>query len=144
MRFEPATEVTERVLSFAESEGYLRPLLDFATMIFPLLSDMKAADLNLRQFLHLKAIMVACTVDWQGLVSATPRYQKNRGKGVTRREIEILKLISAGYRYQEIAGMMFISFETVKTHVKHVLGKLEVKTKTQAVRRAQDLRLLDE
>jgi hypothetical protein len=39
---------------------------------------------------------------------------------------------------------MFISPETVKTHVKHVFGKLEVTTKTQAIRRAQDLRLLGE
>jgi len=142
-RQERAAEVMEGALSFAESEGYIRPFLDYAPMIFPLLSDMKAADLSLRQFLHLKTIMAACTVDGKGLVGTTTRFRKDRSKGLTEREIEILRLMAAGFRYREIATKMFISFETVKTHVKHVFGKLEVKTGTQAVRRAQDLRLLD-
>jgi LuxR family transcriptional regulator, maltose regulon positive regulatory protein len=142
-RRERAAEVMESALTFAESEGYIRPFLDYAQMIFPLLSDMKAADLSLRQFLHLKEIMTACTVDGKGLVGATTRFQKDRSKGLTEREIEILRLMAAGFRYQEIATKTFISFETVKTHVKHVFSKLEVKTRTQAVRRAQDLRFLD-
>jgi LuxR family maltose regulon positive regulatory protein len=141
---ERATQVMEDALTFAETEGYIRPFLTYAPMIFPLLSDMKAADLGLRQFLHLKAVMAACVVDSKGLVSSTVRFRKDRSKGLTEREIEILRLMAAGYRYQEIARRMFISFETVKTHVKHVFRKLEVKSKTQAVRRAQDLGLLGE
>jgi LuxR family maltose regulon positive regulatory protein len=139
-----AKQVMEGALSFAEAEGYVRPFLKYATMIFPLLSDMKAADLSLRQFLQLKTIMASCTVDEKGLVSETTRFQKDRSKALTEREVEILRLMAAGHRYQEIAKRMFISLETVKTHVKHVFGKLEVTTKTQAIRRAQDLHLLGE
>ncbi|MGA2107716.1 MAG: LuxR C-terminal-related transcriptional regulator, partial [Syntrophorhabdales bacterium] len=141
---ERAKQVMEGALSFAEAEGYVRPFLKYAATIFPLLSDMKAADLSLRQFLQLKTVMAACTIDEKGLVGATTRFQKDRSKALTEREVELLKLMAAGHRYQEIARRMFISPETVKTHVKHVFGKLEVTTKTQAIRRAQDLRLLGE
>ena len=138
-----AKQVMEGALSFAEAEGYVRPFLKYAATIFPLLSDMKAADLSLRQFLQLKTVMAACTIDKKGLVGATTRFQKDRSKALTEREVELLKLMAAGHRYQEIARRMFISPETVKTHVKHI-RKLEVTTKTQAIRRAQDLRLLGE
>ncbi len=140
---ELARQVMEGALSFAETEGYVRPFLNYAAMIFPLLSDMKVADIDLRQFLHIKTIMAACTVDEKGLVGATTRFQKDRSKALTEREVEILKLMAAGHRYQEIAKRMFIAKETVKTHVKHIFGKLDVTTRIQAIRRGQDLRLLD-
>jgi LuxR family transcriptional regulator, maltose regulon positive regulatory protein len=141
---ERAGHVMEGALSFAESEGYVRPFLNYAAMIFPLLSDMRVADLGLRQFLQLKTIMAACTVDGKGLVGATARFRKDRSKALTDREVEILGLMAAGHRYQDIAKRIFISVETVKTHVKHIFGKLDVTTKTQAIRRAEDLRLLHE
>jgi LuxR family transcriptional regulator, maltose regulon positive regulatory protein len=141
---ERAGQVMGGALSFAESEGYVRPFLNYAAMIFPLLSDMRVADLSLRQFLQLKTIMAACTVDGRGLVGATTRFRKDRTKALTDREVEILELMAAGHRYQEIAKRTFISVETVKTHVKHIFGKLDVTTKTQAIRRAEDLRLLRE
>lgn len=142
--YERARQVMEDALAFAETEGYIRPFLNYASMIFPLLSDMRADDLGLRPFLHLKTVMAAFAVDDRGLVGSTTRFREDRSKGLTEREVEILRLMAAGHRYQEIARRMFISLETVKTHVKHVFRKLEVKSKTQAIRRAQDLRLLGE
>jgi LuxR family maltose regulon positive regulatory protein len=58
---------------------------------------------------------------------------------LSNREGEVLKLITAGHSNKEIARTLAITPETVKSHVKHIFAKLEVKTRTQAVSRAQSL-----
>jgi LuxR family maltose regulon positive regulatory protein len=61
---------------------------------------------------------------------------------LTRRETGILELLTAGYRDREIADKFCISLHTVKTHMKHVFQKLDVNTRVQAVRRAEELKLV--
>jgi DNA-binding CsgD family transcriptional regulator len=52
---------------------------------------------------------------------------------LTRREIEILRLLATGRTYREIARELDLSAETVRSHVKHILRKLEVPNRSQAV-----------
>lgn len=70
----------------------------------------------------------------------TQKMQADRAKAkehhhyddLTARELEVLKLIAAGYANQEIADELFITLKTVKTHVSNLLSKLEVSDRTQA------------
>lgn len=52
---------------------------------------------------------------------------------LTEREREILELIAEGYNTAEIASMLKISHNTVNNHIRHIYGKLEVNSRTQAV-----------
>jgi DNA-binding NarL/FixJ family response regulator len=52
---------------------------------------------------------------------------------LTPREIEVLELVRRGLRNREIAASLGVSEETVQTHVKHILGKLEVPDRTAAI-----------
>ncbi|HEX6131800.1 MAG TPA: response regulator transcription factor [Actinomycetota bacterium] len=52
---------------------------------------------------------------------------------LTEREREILALLAEGMRNDEIAGKLFISPQTVQTHVRNILGKLRVHSKLEAV-----------
>lgn len=52
---------------------------------------------------------------------------------LTDRELDVLRLMTKGYSNQEIAGMMVLSATTVHSHVSHILAKLEVASRTQAV-----------
>jgi DNA-binding NarL/FixJ family response regulator len=52
---------------------------------------------------------------------------------LTAREREILQLLADGMSNAEVAKKLFISQETVKSHVRHILAKLEADTRTQAV-----------
>ena len=52
--------------------------------------------------------------------------------GLTRREHEVLGLIADGRTNQEIAKELCISVPTAKVHVRHILEKLGVRTRTQA------------
>jgi len=58
--------------------------------------------------------------------------QTNR-YGLSERELEVLKLMSSGLLYKEIANKLFISGNTVKNHLKSVYKKLHVQNKMEAV-----------
>ncbi len=52
---------------------------------------------------------------------------------LTAREIEVLSQIAEGNRNRDIAGKLFITEETVKVHIKHIMEKLGASDRTQAV-----------
>src|ERR671939_416330 len=58
---------------------------------------------------------------------------KERENMLTAREREILQLLADGMSNADVAAKLFISQETVKSHVRHILTKLEADTRTQAV-----------
>ena len=51
---------------------------------------------------------------------------------LTRRETEVLDLLSRGYRYREIAERLHVGLETVRTHIRHIYDKLQVRSRTEA------------
>ena len=55
---------------------------------------------------------------------------------LTERELEVLSLIAKGCSNQEISDNLFISLNTVKTHIKNIFQKLEVEDRTQAAMKA--------
>jgi DNA-binding NarL/FixJ family response regulator len=59
--------------------------------------------------------------------------QNLSGDPLSRREIEVLEKIAGGNRNIDIAAMLFISDETVKGHVKHIMEKLGANDRTEAV-----------
>ncbi len=66
---------------------------------------------------------------------ASPAEADPSGKleSLTEREMEVLQLVSKGLSNQEIAEEFVLSQGTIKTHVKRILAKLEVRDRTQAV-----------
>jgi DNA-binding NarL/FixJ family response regulator len=58
---------------------------------------------------------------------------KDKEDMLTSREREILQLLADGMSNADVAGRLFISQETVKSHVRHILAKLEADTRTHAV-----------
>jgi len=58
---------------------------------------------------------------------------KDRDDMLTPREREILQLLADGMSNSDVAAKLFISQETVKSHVRHILTKLEADTRTHAV-----------
>lgn len=57
---------------------------------------------------------------------------------LSERELEILRLIAKGASNREIAGLLFLAEGTVKNHVTNILGKLDVRDRTQAAIKAKD------
>jgi DNA-binding NarL/FixJ family response regulator len=61
---------------------------------------------------------------------------------LTQREREVLRLLSDGFANEEIGKELFISPETVRTHIRKAMGKLGAETRTQAVAKALRLSLI--
>lgn len=78
--------------------------------------------------------------------AAPARFERNERAlatlGITEREYDVLKLLADGHSNGEIAKKLFVSANTVKTHLAHLYGKLGVSRRTQAVCKAKSLRLL--
>jgi DNA-binding CsgD family transcriptional regulator len=63
--------------------------------------------------------------------------------GLSRREVEVLRLVSVGRTNREIARALFLSPRTIDMHVRNVLTKLGCRSRTEATRRAAELGLLE-
>jgi len=56
-------------------------------------------------------------------------------QNLSRREQEILEQLSKGYRYKEIADKLFVSIETVRTHIRNIYEKLQVNSRADALKK---------
>ena len=64
---------------------------------------------------------------------ATQLAEHMSDENLTAREIEVLRQIAEGNRNRDIGGKLFITEETVKVHIKHIMEKLGASDRTQAV-----------
>lgn len=60
-------------------------------------------------------------------------FQKSTQSPLTKRETEILQLVMAGKKRNEIADELFVELVTVKTHIKNIYSKLDVNSRSMAI-----------
>ncbi len=110
-------------------------------------------DLSLEFYLGLVAVLFTGLGVWVGLrlthrktIIIDPNFKLNAPElqrlGISKREYEVLELIAQGLSNREIAEKLFVSLNTVKTHSSNLFMKLEARRRTEAIRRAKELRLL--
>ncbi len=68
--------------------------------------------------------------------------QQANSNGLSKRELEVLQKMGEGFSNQEIAGTLFLSESTIKTHVSNILFKLDAKRRTEAVKIAREKGLI--
>ena len=74
---------------------------------------------------------------------AVRRSQSDRSRGLlSDREVEVLGCLARGQTTAQIADTLFISENTVKTHIRHILEKMEVNNRAEAVARAAQMDLI--
>jgi LuxR family transcriptional regulator, maltose regulon positive regulatory protein len=131
-------ERVEQLLDVAAARGYIRPLLDGGEPV--------------RALIHAAG---ARSLSPAGRTFATELLERFDGHGpgggqtpasgleglLTDREEEVLAYLAQDLSNKAIARAMFVSTETVKTHLKHLYGKLGANTRRQAVVRAREMGL---
>jgi LuxR family maltose regulon positive regulatory protein len=131
-----------QALTLAEPEGYVRIFIDKGRPMAELLS--LAVSNNISPDYASRLL----TAFPQDVRSAIPIEKERTIKKqmlvepLSEREIEVLRLIAEGWKYQEIAERLVVSINTVRHHTRHVYGKLNVNNRTQAIGRAKELNLL--
>jgi DNA-binding CsgD family transcriptional regulator len=113
-------------------------------------------DLSLEFYLGLVAILFMAIGVWAGLKitgkkntalaqplsNFTVNEDQLRQRGISKREYEVLGLMARGLSNQEIADVLFVSLNTVKTHTSNLFLKLDAKRRTQAIQQAKAFGLI--
>jgi LuxR family maltose regulon positive regulatory protein len=130
----------QEALTLAEPEGYVRIFLDEGEPVRGLLHRIRSdnPDALLRKYSERLLIAFGEIVS-----NASPSpTSKSLPEPLSAREVEVLRLVGQGLSNREIADRLVISLPTVKKHVENIHGKLGVKNRSQAILRAQELKLL--
>ena len=129
----------------AEPEGYIRSFVDEGAPMETLLYRLRESDLKRGPTPYLDTLLAAFQQESRARAQAEERTQAQAlPEPLSERELQVLQLLARGASNLEIAHELVIVVDTVKRHVSHILGKLGVNNRLQAVRQAQDLGLLDE
>jgi LuxR family maltose regulon positive regulatory protein len=132
-----AGEALRRALAAAEPEGVRRPFVAWGQEPLPrLLTRAKALHPSTRRFVEELEARGAAATSGSSLVAA-------QAVPLTDRELSVLQYLPSMMTYPEIAAELFVSVNTVKSHLRHLYSKLEVVNRRQAVTRARELGLLD-
>ena len=126
-------------LDAAAEFHFIRTVSVYGTAVLPLLEDL-AWDGNAKWYKRLVA-------DVRAQAAFYPRFLQTRlapSEALTPTELQILHLICADKSNAEIGQIMDIKLPTVKTHVSHILDKLDVKRRSEAKTAAKRLRLISE
>jgi two-component system, NarL family, response regulator LiaR len=111
-------------------------------------------DLSTEFYVGIVAVMFTVVGIWAGrkltrkktIIITNPAFRFDEARleqyGISKREYEVLELMSKGLTNQEIADKLFVSLNTVKTHTSNLFLKLEAKRRTQAIQRAKELQLI--
>ena len=142
---EQAVGTLTLALAQAEPEGYVRTFVDEG----PAMAELLSATLEARQRGNFDAVGRVPVSYLAKLIAAlaredasAPVVDERLPEPLSERELEVLALIASGNSNEEIAGKLFVSVTTVKTHINNLYRKLEAHSRTQAVARARDLDLI--
>jgi LuxR family maltose regulon positive regulatory protein len=139
-RRDAAVSALAHAVRQAEPEGYVRTFVDRGAPIAELLRQVALGGTHpnyvgklLKAFEDTPPVPVPAEKDPANQALIEP---------LTDRELEVLNLIAAGLSNAQIAEQLYVAVSTVKKHINHLYGKLEVHRRTQAVARARELGLL--
>ena len=135
-----ALRILENCTEFASQQGIVRPFADNSKYISKLLLSLRKSENGMVR-IYVSKLLKEIELD---RVSELRRQQCLVGliDPLSQREIEILRLIVIGLKNKEIASNIFVSPNTVKTHIRNIYGKLCVANRKQAILRAQELNII--
>lgn len=143
----------KQALSAGRPEGFVNAFLEEGPAMARLLSRLLAEDRtlrsesgrDLREYVEkLLSAFGTPTPDEKGTLPASPKVPESYLLDpLSARELDVLKLIAAGFSNIEIANQLFVAKSTVKTHINRIYAKLDARSRTRALLRAKEWQILD-
>jgi LuxR family maltose regulon positive regulatory protein len=130
-----ALSALEQALSLAEGEGRVRVFLEAGPPMARLLLRAKKHGVGVKYVGELLSVMRRA--------AAPPLRKQQLIEPLTRRELEVLQLIEAGYSNLDMAAELVISVATLKRHISNIYSKLGVSSRTQALSAGRELNLIE-
>lgn len=134
----------ERALRLAQPEGYVRSF-DQGITLNQLLKEAAGRGLRPAYIEQLLAVIDHETEPSSRADQSDKADTRwlDSGERLSERELEVLRLMARGASNQAIADQLVITVGTVKSHINHILGKLEAHNRTEAVARAREQGLIE-
>jgi LuxR family maltose regulon positive regulatory protein len=127
-------------LRMGQNEGFIRTFIDEGRLLAPFLRS--ALSQGVTPEYTSKLLSIIEEEERTRRIRTGGTLSSSSATGIlSEREIEVLQLVSEEFSNQRIAETLGVSLGTVKTHLHHIIDKLEVKDRRQAVQRARDLKL---
>ncbi len=136
---EQAITALERALTLAEPEGYVRTFIDEGSSMGKLLRQATARGIALG---YVGKLLTALEKGTKGKRHLGKAFPASMVEPLSKRELEVLRLLKTHLSSTDIADELTISVNTVRTHIKSIYSKLNVHSRQDAVQRAQELELL--
>lgn len=136
-REDQALAALDQALSLGSAEGFIQ-VYHHARSLDDLLRIAARKDLHPGR---LERILVAIRRQTNPSGS-DPGPLKGLVEGLSERELDVMRLMATGASNQDIANRLVITVGTVKSHINHILGKLNAANRTEAVAKARDLGLI--
>ena len=138
----------EEVLALSESNGWIRPFVEAGSELIYLLKEYQPKSKSITS--NGAKTVAAILVNLQGEHNGIKPQQNDRNmaqpavlaEALTAREFEILELLQRRLRNKEIGARLYISPETVKSHIKKIFSKLDVTDRRAAVVKAIELKII--
>ena len=139
-----ALTALQRALVLAEPEGYVRVFIDKGAPMGELLQQAIVRGIVADYASMLLTALQAETEDEQLAFVAQPQVSAAEGlfDPLSEREIEVLRLLTTHLSRREIAGQLCISVNTARFHIKNIYSKLGAHSRSDAIHRAEELKLL--
>jgi LuxR family maltose regulon positive regulatory protein len=134
-RRDAALQVLLKALILAEPEGYIRVFLDEGAPMVELLRQAGSRSIAPQYVSKLLS-------EFDRTPGTAPTPQQPLIEPLSERELQVLRLVAAGKSNPEIAAELVLAVGTVKAHTSNIYGKLGVRSRTQAVARARELKLI--
>jgi DNA-binding NarL/FixJ family response regulator len=121
----------------AGADGYVLKSIDITDLV-----ELIRAFVNKER--PMSPYLMDLAVDWEDTRPGMELDEEDDSEDfLTRREKQILDCLARGQGNKEISNSLFISPETVKTHIKNIFKKLDVKSRLEAVIAAKERKLIN-
>jgi LuxR family maltose regulon positive regulatory protein len=133
-KIDESLQELKQALAQAESAGFIHVFLQEGKMITRLIAKILEDQKQVKSEQELPVSEQFINKILSAFDKAkSPSQAADFHESLSEREIEVLKLIAAGFSNQQIADKLFVSLNTVRTHTKNINSKLDVHSRTQAV-----------
>ncbi len=136
-----ALELITEALRLSENKGNIRTFADHGIVMQQLMNEIPKDQFEISLIRAIDQALLDMDSE-KFNTHKKIRYFRDVDDSLSKRELEILKLVTKGYKNEEIADQLFVSLDTVKKHLYNAYQKLNVSNRVRAIKKVQELGML--
>lgn len=133
---EKAIFYLEKAIELAEPDNIKMPFVENSEELYPMLKELE------KKNLYVKELMPFCETYKKNIKKFFSEQEERTDISLTKREVQIIKLVAEGYKNHEICKMENIALVTVEKTLTNVYRKLQANNRTAAINKLRELKLL--